>query len=167
VIKILKPFNCKLLVYDPYVSPFEFESLGVCGTDLNTLLATSNIVTVHAPSTNDTYHMLNSANLPFLQNGALFINTARGTLVEESALIKELETGRIFACIDVTDPEPPAIDHPFRTLDNVILTPHIAGGHTVNGRHKLGRNSIKEIYNYLTKGTLAYEVREEMLEHMA
>jgi len=111
--------------------------------------------------------MLNSANLPLLQDGALFINTARGTLVEEPALIRELETGRIFACIDVADPEPPAIDHPFRTLDNVILTPHIAGGHTVNGRHKLGRNSIKEIYNYLTKGTLAYEVREEMLERMA
>ena len=49
----------------------------------------------------------------------------------------------------------------------MIITPHIAGGHTVNGRKMLGRNSIKEVYNFLTKGLIAYEVRGEMLEHMA
>ena len=102
-----------------------------------------------------------------MKNGTLFINTARGVSVDEAALIKELETGRIFACIDVTDPEPPAIDHPFRKLDNVILTPHIAGGHTVNGRKALGRNAIKKTYNYLTKGVLEHEVRSEMMNLMA
>ena len=97
----------------------------------------------------------------------LLVITARGMLIDEEALVKELQTGRFFACLDVTDPEPPAADHPLRTLPNVIITPHVAGGHTVNGRKMLGRNSIKEVYNFLTKGLIAYEVRGEMLERMA
>ena len=52
-------------------------------------------------------------------------------------------------------------------MPNVIITPHVAGGHTINGRKMLGRNSIKEVYNFLTKGLIAFEVRGEMLEHMA
>jgi phosphoglycerate dehydrogenase-like enzyme len=119
------------------------------------------------PATEECRHIINEKNAPLIKDGALFVNTARGMLVEEAALIKELQSGRIFACLDVTDPEPPAADHPFRKLGNVILTPHLAGGHTVNGRHMLGRNSIIEVYNYLTRGLLKYEIRKEMLEHMA
>jgi phosphoglycerate dehydrogenase-like enzyme len=111
--------------------------------------------------------MINKDNLPLMKDGALFINTARGMLVDENALIGELKTGRIFACIDVTDPEPPPAGHPFRRLENVILTPHIAGGHTVNGRPLLGRNAINEIYNFFQKGLLNYEVRREMIDRMA
>ena len=77
------------------------------------------------------------------------------------------KTGRFFACLDVTRPEPPARDHPLRGLPNVVMTPHIAGGHTVNGRMMLGRNAVKEVCNYLVKGLISYEVRGEMLDHMA
>lgn len=167
VIKILEPFKCKLLLHDPYVSKYDAESLGVTLVDLNTLMRTSDVVTLHTPANPDCRHIINGDNLPLLQDGALLINTSRGMVIDESALIKELETGRIFACIDVTDPEPPAKDHPFRTLENVILTPHIAGGHTANGRQKLGRSSINAIFNYTVKGIIKFEVREEMLEHMA
>lgn len=167
VIKILRPFKCELRVWDPYLSPLEAEMLGVEMLPLDELIRTSDVLTLHAPANPDCEHILNAANIPLIKDGALLVNTARGLLIDEEALCKELATGRFMACIDVTRPEPPAADHPFRSLPNVILTPHIAGGHTVNGRHMLGRNAIKEVYNYLTKGLIAYEVRGEMLDHMA
>jgi len=167
VIKILKPFGCVIKLSDPYMSPLQAADLGVELIGLNDLIATSDVITLHTPAADDCRHIINKENAPLIKAGALFINTARGMLVDEDALIKELKTGRFFACIDVTDPEPPALDHPFRRLENVILTPHIAGGHTVNGRLMLGHNSIKEVYNYLNRGLISYEVRREMLEHMA
>jgi phosphoglycerate dehydrogenase-like enzyme len=167
VIKILRPFRCHLNVWDPYLSPLEAEVLDVHMMPLDELIRTSDVLTLHAPANPDCRHLLNAGNIPLIKDGALVINTARGLLIDEPPFIKELQKKRFFACLDVTDPEPPAKDHPFRTLNNVILTPHIAGGHTLNGRHMLGRNSIKEVYNYLTKGLIAYEVRGEMLDHMA
>jgi phosphoglycerate dehydrogenase-like enzyme len=167
VIKILAPFGCEIVLADPYISPIEAENLKVKLLSLDELISTSDVVSLHAPPVESARHIINSRTAPMLKDGALFINTARGRLVDEKALIKELEKGRIFACIDVTDPEPPAADHPFRRLDNVVLTPHIAGGHTVNGRHMLGANSIKEVYNYLTRGLISYEIRREMLDTMA
>ena len=167
VIKILRPFKCHLRVWDPYLSPLEAEMLGVKQMELDELIATSDVLTLHAPANPDCEHILNARNIPLIKDGALLVNTARGLLIDEEALAKELETGRFMACIDVTRPEPPCAEHPFRKLPNVVLTPHIAGGHTVNGRHMLGRNAIKEVYNYLTKGLIAYEVRGEMLDHMA
>lgn len=167
VIKLIRPFGCRILLADPYVSPMEERALGVRRVELCDLLRESDVVSLHAPANEDCRHLINARTAPLIKDGALFINTARGLLVDEAALIKELTTGRIFACIDVTDPEPPAADHPFRKLPNVILTPHIAGGHTQNGRKMLGRNAILEVYNYLTRGLLANEVRPEMLKHMA
>ena len=167
VINLFKPFKCKLNVYDPLMPKFEAIELGVNRMELDELIASSDILTHHAPALEHCRHMLNKDNLKLIKDGALFINTARGMVVDEAALIKELETGRFFACIDVTDPEPPAVDHPFRKMDNVILTPHIAGGHTINGRFMLGKNSAMEIYNYLHRGTLRYEVRGEMLHYIA
>ena len=165
--KILKPFGCKIKLYDPYASPMEAESIGAELTGLSDLLATCDVVSLHAPATEECRRLIDGNTAPLFKDGALFINTARGMLVDEAALVRELERGRIFACIDVTDPEPPAEDHPFRKLENVILTPHIAGGQTVNGRLMLGRSSVNEIYGYLHKGVLKYEVRREMMERMA
>ncbi len=167
VISILKPFGCPVSVWDPYLSPLEADMLGVDKVDLDTLLSTSDVISMHAPANPDCRNIINEDNLPLIRDGAIFINTARGLEVQEEALVKELETGRFFACIDVTNPEPPVEDNPLRKLDNVVLTPHVAGGHTVQTRKLMGRNAIKEVYNYLTKGLIAYEVRKEMLEHMA
>jgi len=168
VIKALKPFDCIINLYDPMVSPMEAEMLGVkLFPNLDDMLPLCDVITLHAPPVESCRHLINKNNAPLIKDGALFVNTARGMLVDEAALIKELETGRIFACIDVTDPEPPVEDHPFRKLENVVLTPHIAGGHTENGRKRLGRCAIMEIYNYLSRGILLREVRQEMLKGMA
>lgn len=167
VIRLIQPFGCEIVVYDPLLTPDEALSLGVLQTSLEELLETCDVVSLHAPALLETRHMINERTAPLFKDDCLFINTARGALVDETALIKELETGRIFACIDVTNPEPPAVDHPFRTLPNVVLTPHIAGGHTVSGRVMLGTNAISEIYTYFHRGQLLGEVRQEMLATMA
>jgi len=167
VVRILKPFRCNILMSDPYLSPLEAENMGVKLMELDEMIAVSDVLSLHAPANEDCRHMLNAKNLPLMKDGALLVNTARGMLIDEAALIKELETGRISACLDVTDPEPPVADSPLRTLPNVVLMPHMAGGHTVNGRLMMGRNVITEIYNFLVKGKLQTEVRGDMLEHMA
>jgi len=166
-IKLLSPFGCEIVLSDPFVSPVEAKKLGVKVVSLDELLQTSDVITLHAPPVESCRHMINSRTAPMMKDNAIFINTARGMLVDEAALVKELEKGRIFACIDVTDPEPPAADHPFRHLENVILTPHIAGGQTTNGRQMLGENSINEVYNFLNRGLLKFEVRSEMISNMA
>lgn len=167
VIRLIQPFGCETVVYDPLLSSNEAQVLGVTQTSLEELLKTSDVVSLHAPALPETRHMIGPATAPLLKDGCLFINTARGALVDEAALVKELQTGRISACIDVTDPEPPAADHPFRTLPNVVLMPHVAGGHTQNGRQMLGANAIQEIYTYFRRGQLLGEVRQEMLPTMA
>lgn len=167
VIQILKPFGCPIKVWDPYMSPLEAEMLGVTKAELNDLLSTSDVISMHAPANEDCKNIINASNLPLIKDGAVFINTARGLEVDEPALIEELKKGRFLACLDVTSPEPPAEDNPLRSMSNVILTPHMSGGHTVQNRKLMGRNAIKEVYNYLHKGLIAYEVRGEMLSHMA
>ena len=94
VINLLKPFNCKLNVYDPLMPAFEAEALGVNAMGLDELISTSDILSHHAPALESCRHMLNATNLKLIKDGALFINTARGMVVDEMALIKELETGR-------------------------------------------------------------------------
>lgn len=116
-----------LLLCDPYISAEQAAELGAEKTDLDDLMRRSDVVSLHAPNTDECAHMINARNLRLLRDGAIFINTARGRCVDEQALIAELKTGRIWACIDVTDPEPPAPDNALFTLPNCILTPHIAG----------------------------------------
>ncbi|MBN2308407.1 MAG: hydroxyacid dehydrogenase [Candidatus Hydrogenedentes bacterium] len=116
-----------LLLYDPYVSDADAAELGVEKVDLPELMGRSDVVSLHSPATEECRHLINAENLALLRDGAIFINTARGMCVDEAALIAELEAGRIFACLDVTDPEPPEAGSPLYALPNCILTPHIAG----------------------------------------
>ncbi|MGC8972262.1 MAG: hydroxyacid dehydrogenase [bacterium] len=167
VIKLLKNFDVEILLYDPYVSKEEAERLGAKLASLEELMSKSDVVSLHAPSIPETYHMINRDNIKLLRPGAIIINTARGSLIDESALVERLAKGDIFACIDVTDPEPPDINSPLRKLPNVILTPHIAGGNSVTDRWRQGRYIIDQIYKFITQGTMDYEVTKEMLPRIA
>lgn len=167
VIEYLRPFHCNVLVADPYFDRLEAKRLGVTKMELDEMLPLCDVVSLHAPANEDCRHMLNARNLPTLKDGCLLINTARGMLIDEPALIRELSTGRISACLDVTDPEPCAQDSPLRTLPNVLLQPHLAGGHTQNGRLEMGENIAGEIYSFVMKGTLRYDIRDAALIHMA
>jgi phosphoglycerate dehydrogenase-like enzyme len=102
-----------------------------------------------------------------MRDGTVLVNTARGAIIDELALVDELKTGRIFACLDVTDPEPPAADSPLRTLPNVVLTPHIAGAASSN-RFRQGTYVVDELERVLLRGEAPrFGITEEMLKRMA
>lgn len=140
--------------------------LGVKKVELSDLMKNSDVVSVHAPSIPTTHHLINAKNLATMKNRAILINTARGTIIDETALINELKLGRISACIDVTDPEPPSDFNELRSLPNVILTPHIAGS-VNNGKKRIGDLIVSELESYIKDGTLNCEVRPENLSILA
>jgi phosphoglycerate dehydrogenase-like enzyme len=110
--------------------------------------------------------MLGREQFKLMANHAIFINTARGMIVDETALCDELRTGRIFAFIDVTDPEPPAANHPFRSLPNVVLLPHIAGA-VGNGCLRMGRSIVDQILEFAAGKTTHGEISRAMWQRMA
>ncbi|MEU8825596.1 hydroxyacid dehydrogenase [Streptomyces sp. NPDC048636] len=127
VIELLRPFDLEVAVYDPHLTAPEAEALGVRALPLDELVATSEVLSLHAPALPATRHLLDARALGSMPDGTTLINTARGALVDTDALVAELSTGRISAVLDVTEPEPLPPGSPLFTLPNVLLTPHIAG----------------------------------------
>jgi phosphoglycerate dehydrogenase-like enzyme len=165
-IKLLKNFDVHILLADPVVSAEQAQELGVEKVELDELMSRSDVVSIHAPSIPATYKMINRERLALMKDGAILINTARGSIVDEEALAAELETERLFACIDVTDPEPPAADHPFRKLRNCVLTSHIAGAVT-NGIYRIGRFAVQEVERFLKGEKMEGEVYEKDMSVLA
>lgn len=123
----LRPFGFAFVGYDPLCSAEVFDELGVSQVSLLELAASAHAITLHAPSTQETRHMIGEEFLRAVQHGTVLVNTARGSLVDEAALVRALDDGRIAAAaLDVTDPEPAAADSPLRGRDDVVLTPHAA-----------------------------------------
>ncbi len=166
LISLLKSYEVSVLVYDPYLTPQDAQSLGVTSVSLDTLLTQSDVVSLHAPNVPANRHMLGKDHFPKMRDNAIFINTARGALVDEAALAQELQTGRIWAFIDVTDPEPPLADSPLRTLPNVTLTPHIAGAIS-NGCRRLGRQIATSLEAITHGKPVLSEVTQDMLDRIA
>lgn len=120
-------FGMNVLTFDPYIEANTAATLGVTSVSLDELLASSDYVSVHAPLTPETHHMINAETLSKMQSHALLVNTARGPLVDVDALASALDAGQIAgAALDVLPAEPPPADLPLRGRDNVILTPHTA-----------------------------------------
>jgi phosphoglycerate dehydrogenase-like enzyme len=129
-------------------------------------MARSDVVSIHAPLLPSTRGMIGARQLKLMKDGATFINTARGGLIDEAALVAELQTGRIFGVIDVTDPEIPPVDSPLFTLPNVFLTPHVAGAIGTE-RLRLGLMAVEEIERFIEGKPMLYEVQPELLERLA
>ncbi|MCC7518293.1 MAG: hydroxyacid dehydrogenase [Verrucomicrobiae bacterium] len=165
LLRLLRAFEVEVLLYDPYVTPERAKELGATLVELDELVRRSTVVTLHAPSLPATRHLLKGGHFRAMQDGAIFINTARGAIVDETAMIEELKRGRITAFIDVTDPEPPAKDNPLRTLPNVILTPHLAG-HVTNGCRRQGRSAVDQVFEFAANRPMRGEVTLEMLAQM-
>ncbi|MFF4231441.1 hydroxyacid dehydrogenase [Streptomyces sp. NPDC001820] len=166
VIELLRPFDVAVLLYDPYVTEAEAAELGVVRTGLDELCNISGIVTVHAPQLASTRHMIDARRLALLPDGATLINTSRGSLIDENALLPELISGRLHAVLDVTDPEVPAADSPLYTLPNVLLTPHIAGS-LGNELHRMADQALDELERYTQGLPFADPVRPDALNHSA
>ena len=123
----LQGFGCRLLAYDPYLSEEAAERLGVRLTDLPQLLEMSDVVSLHAPLTPETRHMIDEAALRRMKKTAHLINTSRGSLVDQASLAAALREGWIAgAGLDVLEEEPVAPGNPLLDLENVILSPHAA-----------------------------------------
>ncbi|MFP3901687.1 MAG: hydroxyacid dehydrogenase [Acidimicrobiia bacterium] len=127
VVELLRPYRCTVVVADPYLTAEAAAALGVARVELDELLATSDVVTLHAPALPETAGMIGAAELARMMDGATLVNTARGSLVDHDALVAELRTGRITAVLDVTEPEPLPADHPLLHLPTCVVTPHLAG----------------------------------------
>ena len=127
VIARLRPFKCKIVAFDPALSPQEINSLGAIPVPLDELFATSDVVSLHCPSTDKTRRMINSESLSKMKKGVILINVARGDLVHTNDLIEGLRSGHVgAAALDVFDPEPIPSTSPLLTMQNVIVAAHIA-----------------------------------------
>ena len=167
VMQLLQPFGVRILLADPYATPAIASAHNATLTDLDTLLSQSDIVSLHAPVTEQTIGMLGAAQFAAMQNGALFVNTARARLIDSNALLSELQTGRINALIDVTEPhEPLPVDSPFFQLENCVILPHMAAV-TRDARLRQSQIVVDEITRFFTNQPLHYAVGTERWDVMA
>lgn len=119
-------FNMRILACDPYIIPDRAEQFGGKLVDMETLLKESDVVTTHTPLNEETRHLIGEREFSLMKPTAIFINTSRGPVVDEKALIKALKQEKISgAGLDVFEIEPLEKDNPLRSLDNVVMTPHI------------------------------------------
>jgi phosphoglycerate dehydrogenase-like enzyme len=140
---MLERFAFTVMVADPYLSKEEAAELGVTVVELDELLAASDVVSVHAPNVPQTRHLINEQRLALIRPGATFINTSRGALVDQDALVARIKRGDLFAILDVTTPDRLEPNHPLYKLPNVILTPHVAGSLGVE-LERLGATALDE-----------------------
>jgi phosphoglycerate dehydrogenase-like enzyme len=146
VIKILQPFNCKIIAHDLLEFNEFYSQYNVASVGLDELLKTSDVVTLHLPLNNSTKNILDEERLSMMKGDAVLINLARGGLVDEVALKKILLEKKIAgAAIDVFEIEPP-IDNEFALIDNVLITPHI-GGSTKEAILAMGLAAIDGLKN--------------------
>ncbi len=143
-------FDMQVLSYDPYVPAAEMQALGVTKVErLLDMLPRCDFVTVHVPHNKETHHLIGAQELQAMKPTAFVLNTARGPLVNNGALVEALQANTIAgAGIDVFEPEPPPDDHPLLQLDNVLVSPHIAGVTSVTMR-KLSHGAVDQVLQVL------------------
>ncbi len=166
VIELLRPYDLELAVADPYLSAADAAALGVQHMELDELCAWAELLSLHAPEVEATKGMIGAAQLAAMPDGATLVNTARGGLVDEAALVAELETGRIAAVLDVTVEEPTPADSPLRTLPNVFLTPHVAGA-AGSEMVRLAELAVEEVERWAAGEPPRYPVTAADLDRIA
>ena len=125
VTRFAKAFGFQILAYDPFVSDTVFEEYSVTKVDLNTCLAQSDILSLHLPLNEQTYHLINKETISKMKPGAFLVNTSRGALINLDDLTVALQNGRLGgAALDVLEREPISLQDEILTFENVILTPH-------------------------------------------
>lgn len=164
VMRLLRPYDARILLYDPYVTQAQArQAYRAEKADLETIAREAEVVTIHAPKLDATYHLWNEAHFKLMRDDCVFINTSRGANIDEAALIAELQKGRFAAFLDVTDPEPPAMDSPLRHLPNVVLTPHCAGLRS----HRIGAQKVEEFRRFFAGEDQVYRVTRDMMDRLA
>lgn len=152
VTKMLKSFDAQIKVYDiAEISNKEKECYGITQCGIEEIFSTCDIISLHLPYNDSTYHIVDDTLLSKIKKGALLVNTARGAVMDEAALIKHLENGDFGAALDVYEKEPIDMDSPLLSLPNVLMLPHQAGP-TVNLRAVITRKLVEESAAFIDKG---------------
>ena len=168
LVRMLSPFRVKIKVYDIAPLPEKDKTAyGLTEASLEEIFSTCDIVSLHTPLYDATYHMIDDRLLSLLKKDALLVNTARGGLVDNEALVRHLKSKDFRAIIDVYEEEPPRADHPLFDCENAILIPHL-GGPTVNLRAYMAEVLLKEASAYTKgEGDLPHEITKEMKNRMS
>ncbi|MDR6550065.1 hydroxyacid dehydrogenase [Paenibacillus qinlingensis] len=164
-LQLLAPFKVKVLLYDPYLTEEHAQKLGVQLASIEDVMRCP-IISIHAPSLPSTDNLIHKDLIQSISDGAILINSSRGSVLDEDALLKELQTGRFFAALDVFKKEPIIQDSPFTKLDNVLVTPHIAG-HSVECFKALMLEIAQDIQRSSHNEPTRYEIYERMWEVLA
>jgi phosphoglycerate dehydrogenase-like enzyme len=154
---MFKPFRVRLKVYSRFADAATLREYGAEPAELEEIFTTCKIISVHAALTPETRHMIDRRLLRMIPEGAVLINTARGSVIDEQALAEELATGRFKAVLDVFEVEPLPQDSKLRGLPNVILIPHMAGP-TVDRRPRVTEALIEDIRRFERGEALQYEI---------
>jgi D-3-phosphoglycerate dehydrogenase len=148
--KRLKAFDAEVAYWSRTRKPEAEEELGISWMDLDELLRRSDIISLHLPGTADTHHIIGERELGLMKEGVIIVNTARGRVIDEEAMTVALKSGKIrAAALDVFEKEPLPVDSPLRTMDNVILTPHL-GASNLEGMQRMAVQVAEGVYKVLT-----------------
>ena len=154
--KLLAGFAGKILACDPFVKQDVADKVGATMVDMDTLLAQSDVVSVHAPNIKENYHLFNAGTIAKMKKGAVLVNTARGPLVDEKALYDALKSGHLYgAGLDVWEVEPTPADNPLLSLDNVVCQPHVAG-ETLESATAIAECDARQVVDALSGKTPQY-----------
>ena len=158
VVPKAQAFGMKVVAYDPFVKPEQFKALNVEGVDFDTLLKASDYISVHAPLLPATRGMLNADAFAKVKKGVYIVNTARGPLIDEPALIAALDAGQVGgAALDVVATEPLAKDSPLLGRDNVIVTPH-TGFYSIEALEELQTKCAADVARVLSGEKAVYPI---------
>ena len=156
--QLLQGFDVEILAYDPYMNEAEAERLNVKPVSLEFLLASSDVVSLHIPSTPQTCHLINRDTIAKMKDGAYLINTSRGVLIDEEALKEALDAGKLAgAALDVYEKEPITKDLPLNSIDNILLAPHVAAL-SVETNYNAGITCAESVIRVFQGGTPLYPV---------
>jgi len=154
VAKLAQGFGMTVIALDPFVMPAHAQSLGVELLPLDDVLGRADLLTLHIALTGDTRHLLNAARFALMKKGMMIVNTARGALIDDAALVAALHSGQVAAAaLDVFEPEPLPADSPLRAAPNLVLTPHL-GASTREAQSRVALEIAESVRDALLKGDL-------------
>lgn len=165
-IRLLQAFGPRIRVADPFLTEERARELGVERASMEQVFGECTVIAVHVPKTPETRQLVRADLLQRIRPGAVLIQTSRSWVMDQEALLRELATGRFYAALDVFDQEPQPADSPFYQFDNVVVTPHIAGG-SKESYARQGLAMVEEIERFWRGEPLRYRIQPDRFDQMA
>jgi D-3-phosphoglycerate dehydrogenase len=162
LVQLLEPFRCTIQAHDPYVPKEVADVLGVRLTNLDSIMAESDVIVCVAPITPATRRMVGARELDLIRPGSALVNVSRGAIFDPDATIARLQRGDITGAFDVWDPEPIPSDSPIRQLTNVFLTPHVSS-QTKDGRGRFFALMVDELDRFFHGHETLYDLTSRTL----